>query len=1038
MTTPLDDLLNSSSISIYPATVQADWEELEPGYNAAVSGANAAEALNHISQQIGPNGFTVQQSFDDGLPDAVSSTTGNDASGSISMDLVGRPGTVARADSLSWNAGASNGIGTNTTITTVFPIGLTFWDYTICVLTVQSADEVTEITMEPDSFQRWEKLGEIFDTPYRTWVFGRRHFIDGVVPPVFQIPVSANWTFVMGSINCAATPSNSVLVPVLPNKVATKAETVSGTGHTMPPVDLERRGWTVGAVGVAAAAGPITATGGATVVGQATGAITTALLTSPLRSEAGNGYAMTFNTSTAVSAVPMVHFGMEVRERAQLDGVGWFSPLNSESPVYGFERDTAPMSVQINYVSVTGDGLQGVEIFNGQMAGVGLQGRTAQVEGVSRTRLLLDNSQLLPTVYGDREYATTDWLATWIMGWGGQFPGIATTPYTRWWAPWHGSLHPHMDGSTTFAQVKSWEIDRTPYGPNKIKPIEEPDGPFVTAMWGCQTDTLVHENYLVADRNWTTDVPGQDNPVLADIVSQQNSVGRFSLWVRGDDWHANPTVMSGGEVTPFGMTLWNNSKGNPGTILNYIRMHINPNRNFTIYLGDGTVLTGGDLPTDGLWHFICFTWNYDTGEAFFKRDNVSWNLSGRSSASEILPVTTQALYDSGGYTALVIGARIPVAEMQLECGLPFNNDVSRFYPTPLAPSLNATFRPTHQELSVIANPVPVQGWATLQEVAESTLAHLRVNEADNVEMVPQSYFGETAQMTVETLNVLDTDFNASELSLIQDPTRTRNVVTTQYTDTRVGATRVPILDITTAMEIKRGSTLVTFALDTPTAETHGAAVWYGSTPDLQKLTALQIAGTNPIQNENVMSVNSLPDGTGVVYASTIVTGRIVDWDSSTVTIRFYNGGNKSLFLANSGSGIPFLRVLGYPIQTADGYTTVRDPGSISRRRERALSTALPWTQKREWAEQISSQLVTTLSRPRPQISVTVQGDPRRVPGKLCQLVDSTGVKASGNWRILAVQGRYTGPMFLQDLQLVSVGEIAVWDVSDWDEAVWGE
>src|SRR5512144_235315 len=290
--------------------------------------------------------------------------------------------------------------------------------------------------------------------------------------------------------------------------------------------------------------------------------------------------------------------------------------------------------------------------------------------------------------------------------------------------------------------------------------------------------------------------------------------------------------------------------------------------------------------------------------------------------------------------------------------MPFTDDWSRFYPTPTAPSLNATYRPSRQPLAVLAETVPVQGWGTLQSLAQATLSWYRCNEFDNVEYVDLDYFGETAQMTVDTLNVLDTDFNAGAIGLDLDPSKTRNVVTLAYTDTRVGSNRVPILDMNTSLYVPTGTSYLTFPLDTPTAETHGAAQWWTGTPIFQKLTASQISGATAIQNENVMSVNTNADGTGSVYTGTDFTARIMNYNSNSIYVQFINNTGNAKYLANNGQGIPFLRALGYPISTSDGYATVSDLGSIGKRRERALTTEMEWIHDRTTAQTVSSTLLS--------------------------------------------------------------------------------
>lgn len=1034
----LDDTLNSSAISLGPVAVVAQFAELESDYG---NWSGAIESIRQIGQQIGPTGYQVEHSYDDGLPDAVTATGQNDASGSLTMDLVGRPSLIADAASLTWNALTTSGSGTGTTITTTLPTDPAFWDYVIVALTVSSDTLVTETSVDPDSLFTWTLLGDITDGgAVHTYVFGKKFSTAGAitqtVPPVFKLDASAGYAWVIGSIDCGKAPSGGVLVPITPGDVESLAESASVTAHNATPVMIANRGWTVGVFGAPSAAGVWSSAGNTIVAQTSGGGVSTALIRSPLRSISGN-YPLAASTASATAVAAMVHIAFEVRDRPAMDAVAYFSSFNPDSPIYGFERDTAAMQAYTRHLDRTGGSYILSQIFEGQMNGIGISDRTAILNGVSKTRLLLDGAHTLPTVYGWREGCTTDWLASWLLAQGGQYVGVAPSIYTRWWAPLHGSLHPHMDGSACFTECDEWNTGRPTAFAYK-RDAQDTDGPFATAMFAQQLDSSQIGLTGTTDRNWATEVPGIQDPLLADVFSQQNSSGRFTFYMRGDAFVQTPACVTSGDPNDyllFTMSLWNVYLGHQ---LRGIQINCNADGTFSVWLGNtGATYTGGNFTADGNWHFFGFKWDYHAGTAQFQHNGLVWNMSGALSASDVLPASDAVLYASGGYNVLDYSAHLPIAELQLETGMPFSDTFAR-YTTPLpAPSTNALFRPTHQPLAVIANPTPVQGWPTLQSLAQSTLSHLRVNEKDNAEFVSLDYFGETAQMTVTTLNVLDTDFNAGDLALIDDVTQTRNVATVQYPDTQVGTNRSTILEMNTSFAVPRGVTYAVFALDTPTAETHGAAAWWTATPVFQKLTAAQVAGSTAIQNENVMSVNTLPDGSGTVFVSSAFTARIYDWDSGSITVQFTNTYSATLYLANNGAQIPFLRALGYAITINDGYSTVRDDGSIGSRRERAMSTEVEYITDRTTAQEFASTLITQLARPRPQITVTVQGDPRRKPGDLCQIEDTTGMKADGFWRINKVVHNANGPQYTQDVDLVRVGEIGLWDEGIWDESVWG-
>ncbi len=1027
--TNLDTALNNSAILINPPTVIAQWAELEPDYGSYAGGT---ESIRMLAQQVGPDGYTATQSIDDGLPDPVTATGNNDAAGTFSMDLVGRPSVVADAAKLSWNAGTTSGSGTGTTITTTMPGDPSYWDYVICAVTVSSDTLITETSMDSTSFWNWDLLADVSDGgAVHTYVFGRKHYLLGSVPPTFRLDASAGYSWVIGSIDCGRSPSGDVLVPVTPGDVQVAVESASVTTHNATIATMGNRGWTVGVFGAPSSAGVWTSAGNTIVAQSSGGGVSTALVRSPLRTSPGY-YNMAASTASATAVATMIHIVFEVRDRPAMDAVSYFSTFNTMSPIYGFDRDTAVINAYTNHVDrvAVGGGGIATQIFKGQMASIGIQNRTATLQGISQTRLLLDNSYELPTVYGWREGCTTDWLAGYLLAKGGQYIGVPPSVYTRWWAPMYGSIHPYAAGSADYTECREWNTARP--GGDFRRQATDTTGPFATAMFAQQTNSSVIAVSGVADRNWATDIPGVVNPQMNDIFSQRNNKGQITFWIRMDPFVASPAAVTSGNPDDSQlviMNLWNHYLGND---LLGIRIKIRTDLTFDLTMGNRlSNMVGGPLTADGQWHFIGYYWDYANATGKFRVDDTFWDVLG--SFIETLPPTDDVLIASGGYNAFVWNSHLPIAELQIETGNTLDG-FARFRPNPTP---NATYRPTRQPLATIANPAPVQGWSTLQALAQSTLVHMRVDETDSAVFVPLDYFGETAQMTVSTLNVLDTDFNAGELSLIDDPSQTRNVVTVQFPDTQVDSQRSTILEMNTSLAVPRGTTYVTFTLDKATAETHGAAQWWTATPEFQKLTSAQIAGTSAIQNENVMSVNTLPDGSGSVITSTAFKARIYDWTSNSITVQFTNTYSGTLYLVNNGTQIPFLRALGYAITTADGYVTVRDSGSIGTRRERALTTQVDWIHDRTTAQQFASTLVTILARPRPQITVTVQGDPRRKPGDLCQLVDSTGMQANGTWRVYKVVHNGNGPQFTQDVTLVRVGPIANWDSGTWDDSVWG-
>lgn len=1044
--TALDDGLNTDTPLFAPAKITAKWLDLPPDYSTQVT----EDAITALGDQIGPQGFQVTQSLDDGLPDPVTMTSGNDASGTLSSDLVGRPGLDPTASSIAsaWTIGSGSGHGTGTLVVPSTPGPMEYLDYHIVAIMADADVGIQETGVPLGEEGTWTILGDVIDgagTQYHTWLFGRQHS-PALAQASFTLTGSANWSYATTAVRPPKTLSGAIVPIVAERPEYTPELNAASTSHTTPFVKLSNRGWTVGVFGTGAGAGPWTAGAGTTGIAQDTGGAHALLISrSALIPEARSSLTLSASTALSTAVATLMHVPLVIKERPMMDAAAYFSPFNKQSPVYGYERDTAAVTTDV--VVVTPTGQVPTTVFTGVMADIPVEQRTASLEAVSKTRIKLDAAVTLPTVNGSREGCTTDWLTTYAMAQGGQYAGPSPTRNTRFWAPLHGSLHPHMDGPNSFSSASYYTTARTAGDAYSLRDqLKAVDGPFVSGMYGTLTNSYVESLSLVNDPyNWQTEPPGIDNPLTYDLLSKKNGVGRLSFYIRADPHGVAPAALNGADDYLFRFTLYNLTPDNLAT--NYIQFKIRASDGLYEHtLGNAAGATGGTgaLPQDGNWHFMGFAWDYVAANTLGKRNGFNWSTNSHSSNINELPSSTADLLARGLFTNMFIQSRLPIAEIDVSFG-PESKQATgaltwvnwRGPVNYLDTAHNATYRPTRQPLATIAEPAPLSPWNVLQDVAKSTLSALRINEQDNIEFLPLDYFGETAQMTVSTANILDTSINAADLNVTADATKIRNLVTSTYNETRVATSRTPVLEVTSAITVPPGESFQTFALDKKIAETHGAAFWQYTAPDIQKLTAAQIAGTNPIQNEHVMSVNFLSDGNGTVVAASIFQARIVNWDNSSVTIRFRNRYSAPLYLVNNGQQIPYLRILGYEVQESEAYTTVRDPGSVGLRRMRGLTSEMPWIQDRGTATMVTSNLVSILARPRPQITVDVIGDPRRKPGDLVSLVDASGTKATGNWRVLSVKHQGTGPMYVQELSLVAVGEVALWDQGYWDQTVWG-
>lgn len=1047
----LDDALNTSAPVWTAPELSVDWQEQFP--NLFFSGN--PDRINDLSQQM-TGAFTVEHSIDDGLPDAVTMTTSADASGKAEIPLNGRQGI--EAVSIGWRSAVTEGAtATDNIFFFSLPGDVQYGDYLICGVAINSGTvTVSNYADDTESYEQWKLLSQVTDAAVTLFVFGKRSWGDaeGGFTCDFSAPV--NYSAVMVAAYARAMDPN-IWVDFAPGLVVSGTETsgVAVTAHTAPEVQLRRRGFGVTVWACNSTIGPLVYTGSGAALGNSTTALHAMIASGPL-SQPGD-YTYTANTTTGTTTVPMVSIPLEVADRPTMDARQFFSPFNKTSPVYGWDRDTADTELVFNVL--TANGPEGTTIHKGQMADISIEGRQAKMQAISRTRLLLDKSLTLPVVFGNRENCSIDWLVTWAMARGAQWIGPAPGALTRYWAPMYGSTHAHMTSEYGYNGAIAWDANGGPYG---VKPPSVVDGPFLTAMYAQQTATRTEEIFLDAKRLdlITEGLPtsfnfGYDNPQLNyDQFSAASSQGRISFWLRGDAVTAAPSYLASTDDLIFRYNLY--CQDSAGGFLGYVIIRVfSDTRYINVWMGSDiggsgnvTFVSQGALPTDGAWHFISVSWDYAGGRCKVKMDgntestNTYWATNGYNVTGQ-LPSTDAAHLKANGSFRNYIRSHVPISDLQIESGSPaYGNPFNRLYPPDRAvnPSYeggNAIMRATYQTIEAVAESSPVNGWELLTQLAQASMSSYRVDEQDNFRFLPLSYFGEAAQL-VSTV-VADTEVNAGELDVKTDPSKARNVVTVKFDETRVATWYGPILTITSSVEIPRGTSVLTFALDVPAVEIHRQSDPFGTDWTLTNLTAAQIAAPTTIPTDkHYFSVNTAQDGTGTIASSLSVTAKILSATASTITIQFTNKMSKTGYLANNGDQVPFLRILGYGVTTADGYITQRDAGSIGSRRERSLDTEVSWVQDRTSATILAQLMVTALARPRPEVNVTVMGDPRRMPGQLVTLKDSQGTQAAGTWRILSVKHNADGPQYTQDLQLTFVPPVGVWDQGNWDETIWSE
>jgi len=1048
--TALDDALGESSVVLGPHQIKALWRESD----GASDGSINSDTPTDLSPQF-TGRMTINHSLADGLPDPVTATGDADASGILQAEMTGREGLVLSTSGTrtfdaaggSWDSGAAV-----TTITAPIPTGALRDDYIFAaVLIDDNTASVLQTTMDPKN--QWEIVGFIQDAPLAFWFFAKRRWRTGV--PQLELTTDKPVDYMAFSI--ALWSRNPTDIPMDFKLSHKNMANQGGAGPTLTisGAQLDNKGYFLTFYG-AASGNAWTAGAGLTQLGQQSANGLTVMGAISALSDSGTySWASAQAVANAVAVAGV--FALEPFERPRWDGRQYFSPFNTDSPVYGWDRDTAQVTAAMRVL--TSDGQTDTAVFEGLMQDIPIQGRSAALNAVSKSRMDMNRSIALPMVSGQRENCTLDWIATYLMARGGAFVGTAPNQYSQYWAPMYGSTHAHWD--TPYGYNNAYYINTTTSLARKGRRFPEVvNGKWLTAMYGQQSATEIQEITMQPKhhlyKQTTDDFPhlfenGGTGPLMMDQFSLANSRGKIQFWMRGDAATSAPGYANSADDFLFKVIIpLNQAASIGGGFLGYIELGIASNsRNPYLKMGSDAAgyssvsFVHTPLPTDGSWNFYGIHWDFAAGSGGANCNGVTitattWATNGNNVTTG-LPSTDAAGRARGDQRGLYLSSHMPISDILLDFGEVYAvGQWNNHYPTPMSPGANSKVWAAHTEISGIAESTAVNAWDTLAQVSRAALASYRCNEADVIEWLTMFHWGEPTQVT--PIAVHSTEKDASDMDVAIDPGKIRNVITVQFKDSRIDTNQLPVLLYSAATAISPGLSQITFPLDTPVVEIHGQLnqdSTPGSTWAIANLTAAQItSGPLPLTSHYV-TINSATDGTGTVWPSNIVSAVFVAWDANSVTIQFSNLTGATVYLVNNGDQVPFMQILGYGFRTSDAYSTVRDDSSVAIRGVRALETELTWVQNRFAAQEVGLHMANQLSRQRAELVTTVMGDPRRKPGQAVTLLDAQGTMVSGNWRVLSVDHDTDGPAYLQTLKLIEIDAVGVWDASSWDNAVWG-
>lgn len=1040
--TSLDDALESASVQYDQPILAVDWVQLPPN-----EGTGLIESLSDLSDMMSGS-YSVSHSFDDALPDPVTMTGSVDAAGKAEIELLGRDGHTfstwsAPTTQTGENSYASNYIGTS------LPVGTTPGTRLFMLVAVPSATALLTQGDLEDTPLAWDLVTTVVQGSVALWIYTKKFTYQAPAPSFYSSEIVSNTVF-----SCVAMKATDPEGRALDWRINTSGSTTSSATTTHNQVTLSttcQRSVLFG-FWVAPPSGTWTLGGSDTTLASYASATVRVLV-----GRAGLYSLRTTRTLSATSGsatgAAMFALAVEPFERPNMGPTEFWSPFNDDSPADGLDRDTA--AVNLSVVPLTEDGPQAVKIFTGQMDDITVgDDQQVMLEASSGARITMNRSVNLPILFARREGGSIDFLTAWIAARGDRFIGPAPGPEARWWVPCYGSIHDGLGGPLGYNFGMYWTPTLSNVG---IRYPTFVEGPFHKAVFACHTATLTQEIVLQGldlhknEEIWPWVMQNYlPTEYAKDLFSIANNAGRVSFWMRGDASYAGtpPNVPSSNRFL-FIFTL--DMLSPTGSVLGRCSTYMDTDRHLYIQMGNDTDgyttlfwnSANLDLPTDGLWHFYSIAWSYDEGTFKVRRDGTTASTGGPGANGDNGFTgwydTQDALYAAGGSIKTTFRSHMPFSDFIYEAGYESYDVDSDIWPTYAWPSFTLTTRATGQAIEAVPDDSPVNVWEALAEMAQNTRSWFRMDENDNLDFLPPSYWGETAQNTVDYLT--DTEVNAQDLDIVADPSKSRNVVTVKFPETSVDLSYSTCLAMTTSTEIPPGITETTFTLDYPVAEIHGAATPFAAVWTITNLTASQItAGTGAAYDKHYMAVNTAADGSGTVLEERSVLGVIIDYTQTTVVVRFQNKTGRSAYLANNYQGdnpLPSLRIQGYLIKSSEAYVTERDGGSIGMRRERAMEVEMPWIHDRFTAQQFASQLVSLLARPRHEVGVVVMGDPRRTPGQLVALSDAGTTRASGNWRVMSITHNADGPEFTQQLRLVKVLPVAVWDQTSWDQSAWG-
>lgn len=716
---------------------------------------------------------------------------------------------------------------------------------------------------------------------------------------------------------------------------------------------------------------------------------------------------------TNASAIGVNEATAELAGPIGTDAGQYFSTFDTTQPWWDIDRDVA--GVTISATTVAPDGVRDTRVFTGQMEDVPTDGRDANLQAISKTRLLMSGKVQPPAVHGFYEGCEGTWPVSFALFQSGVYVAPPPLPGCRFYAPFHGSTHSFIPSDNGYSGFGLGWLQGSDGVPQSYQRPPFVNGPFLAGL-----DNRIDG---VGTNRLALRTAGFRLGAGQDLLSKACNQGRVELWVRADETDIASSEDPG--ISQLTFIYFANQ-----AVSRWFQLGIGANdRKPFVFIADGTntfFARGEALPADGEWHFIGAGWDIANNKVRLRVDEQTDSYTAGSLTTANLPATDDI-------SAANISSYLPIAELRITAGPwaapqwgTWANQVG--FAVGFTPG--AILRRSVLDFNGLAETEAREAFEYVSEIARGELATTGFNEVDQFVYLPLSYWVETQQQIV--WEALSTDDNlGDDLRITRPVNKVYNRADVAFKESSVQETFAAVYTSSQLVQIGTKQTLILeITFTTPTIEMKSQSITV--------MSGTALAATPPSASNaiNYITLNSEQDGTGTYATSFDFVATILSWIPGSAIIQLQNKGGRK-YIANNVSLPPF-SIAGKPFLVADAVVSQSVDSSITQRGARLLTADMPAIQTADNARSMALELVSRLHKPRMQFVSSAFADPRRKPGLLVSLSDPDQTKVEANFRLSGVTLSQNGADMEQALAGREELPIMVWGESVWGDSIWGD